>query len=69
LLAAEQAGRGWAKDEAAALYGEALGLVPEHDVERRRVIARKRGLASAALAHVEDVRLQSRRPDPERGDV
>jgi len=69
LLAAEQAGRGWAKDEAAALYGEALGLVPEHDVERRRVIARKRGLASAALAHVEDVRLQSRRPDPERSDV
>jgi class 3 adenylate cyclase len=56
LIAAEQAGRGWAKDEAAAYYGEALSLVPENDVERRRAIARKQGLALAALAHVQDMR-------------
>jgi predicted ATPase len=56
LIAAEQAGRGWAKDEAAAFYGEALALVPEDDVERRRAIARKQGLALAALVHVRDMR-------------
>ncbi|MEP6976853.1 MAG: AAA family ATPase [Thermoleophilia bacterium] len=53
LLAADQAGRGWAKDEAAALYGEALALVPEDDVERRRGIARKQALALVALSHVQ----------------
>jgi len=56
LLAAEQAGRGWAKDESAALYGEALALVPEGEVERRRGIARKQALALAALVHVRDMR-------------
>ncbi|MDX6513753.1 MAG: hypothetical protein QOE36_3257, partial [Gaiellaceae bacterium] len=45
-----------------------LGLVPEHDTEHRRAIARKQGLAAAALAHVGDVRL-ARRPDREPSDV
>ena len=49
LLAAEQAGRGWAKDEAAALYGEALELC--EDPELRREIVRKQALALAALQH------------------
>jgi hypothetical protein len=60
LLAAEQAGRGWAKDEAAALYGEALELVGD-DPERRRVIVRKQALALAALQHAAQMRHQSRR--------
>jgi class 3 adenylate cyclase len=53
LLAAEQAGRGWAKDEAATLYGEALELCD--DPERRRAIHRKQALALVAYQHVVDV--------------
>jgi predicted ATPase len=56
LIAADQAGRGWAKDEAAELYGEALRLIPETDTERRRDIARRRTMAVVALTHVRDVR-------------
>jgi class 3 adenylate cyclase len=54
LRAADQAGRGWAKDEAARLYGEALELLADDDAERRRDIRRKRALALAASAHYED---------------
>jgi class 3 adenylate cyclase len=53
VIAGDQAGRGWAKDEAAKLYGEALELLPE-DGERRREISLKRALALVASAHVED---------------
>jgi len=56
LLAADQAGRGWAKDEAALLYRQALRLVPESDVERRREISRKLGIAMQATFHLADVR-------------
>jgi class 3 adenylate cyclase len=56
LRAAELAERGWAKDHAAFLYREALALVPEEDVERRRVIRRRLGLASAASLHAPEVR-------------
>ena len=66
LLAAEQAGRGWAKDEAAALYGEALELIPSSDEVRRREISRKRALSLAAFQHVQDARYFARRPEPER---
>ena len=54
VIAGDQAGRGWAKDEAAKLYGEALELLPEDDAERRREISRKRAMALVASAHVED---------------
>jgi class 3 adenylate cyclase len=54
LQAADEAGRGWAKDEAAKLYGEALELISEDDADRRRDISRKRALALAASAHLED---------------
>ncbi len=64
LRAADQAGRGWAKDEAAALYGEALELIPAEDA-RRRDISRKRALSLAAFQHVEDARYFARRPEPE----
>lgn len=50
LLAAEQAGRGWAKDEAAALYGEALELCDDPD--QRRELLHKQALALAAHQHV-----------------
>jgi predicted ATPase len=69
LLAAEKAGRGWAKDEAAALYGEALELVPEGD-DRRREIGRKRALALQALVHVLDMqRTRRASPDAESSEV
>jgi class 3 adenylate cyclase len=54
VVAGDQAGRGWAKDEAARLYGEALELLPEDDADRRREISRKRALALVASQHVED---------------
>jgi class 3 adenylate cyclase len=65
LMAAEQAGRGWAKDEAARLYGEALDLIPDEQTDRRREISRKRAMALAALQHVEDARRIARRLEPE----
>jgi class 3 adenylate cyclase len=53
LLAADQAARGWAKDEAATLYGEALELCA--DPSRRREVLGKQALAWAAHQHVRDV--------------
>ena len=66
LMAAEQAGRGWAKDEAARLYGEAFELIPEEQTDRRREISRKRAMALAALAHVEDARHMTQQREPHR---
>jgi class 3 adenylate cyclase len=66
ILAADQAGRGWAKDEAARLYGEAVELCAAP--ERRREIVRKQALALAALQHIPDVR-QSRRVQAPVADV
>lgn len=53
LLAADQAGRGWAKAEAAQLYGQALETCA--DPRRRREIARKQVLALAAAQHIRDM--------------
>jgi predicted ATPase len=54
LTAAEQAGRGWAKDHAVSLYKQALELVPESHPELRRDILRKQAVAVQALWHVPD---------------
>jgi class 3 adenylate cyclase len=54
LVAADQAGRGWAKKHAVELYNEALALVPEGDAEKRREINRLRAIAATALYHVPD---------------
>jgi class 3 adenylate cyclase len=62
LTAAEQAGRGWAKDHAVALYREALALVPEADGERRMEIVRKQAVAVATLYHVPDAQKLARQP-------
>jgi len=61
LLAADQAARGWAKDEAATLYGDALELCPDPD--RRREIVRKQALAWAAYQHLRDVIRTESRPE------
>ncbi len=52
LLAADQAGRGWAQDEAAELYGRAFALVPETEPKLRREVGHKRAMALTALQHV-----------------
>src|SRR5207342_1831774 len=51
VSAAEQAGRGWAKEHALALYGQALELVPEDDAARRRRIQLRQAVLSQALYH------------------
>jgi len=58
--AGADAERGWAKEHAAALYREALALVPESDAERRHQITRRLALAKAASIHVLDARLLGR---------
>jgi class 3 adenylate cyclase len=64
LAAAEQAGRGWAKERAIELYQEAFGLVTEEDEDLRREILRRQAVAMAALWHVPDAkRLRSRTGD------
>ncbi len=54
LTAAEQAGRGWAKEHALALYAQALELVPEDDKERRRQIRLRQAVMAQALFHIPD---------------
>ncbi len=54
VAAAEQAGRGWAKEEAVRLYDDALALVPEDDRERRRELARRKAVALQAAWHLRD---------------
>jgi class 3 adenylate cyclase len=70
VIAAEQAGRGWAKDEAVAFYRRAIALVPEDDVERRRDLSRRLAVALQTAYHVTDAELLGRRqqaqvPDPQ----
>jgi class 3 adenylate cyclase len=68
LLAAEQAGRSWAKEEALALYKQAFDLVPEEDRDRRREIALLQAVAEMAAFHVPDARVLARRSEAERAD-
>jgi predicted ATPase len=60
LAAGEQAERGWAKEQAVALYREALELVEDGDDLRRREIRRKLAVARQAHFHVLDARLLGR---------
>ena len=55
LAAADQAGRGWAKGHAVALYRAALDLIPADDEERRRDVRRRLAVAVQARFHVGDV--------------
>jgi class 3 adenylate cyclase len=60
VAAAENAEHGWAKERAAALYREALQLVPEAERDRRRQLTRSIALAETATYHVADARLLGR---------
>jgi class 3 adenylate cyclase/tetratricopeptide (TPR) repeat protein len=61
VRAAEQAGRGWAKQHAVELYKEALDLIPEESA-RHAEIRRQFAIAYQASWHVQDVRGQRRSP-------
>jgi len=63
LRAGEQCGRGWAKRQAAVLFGEALRCLVEDDVRRRDVLQRQ-AVAAAAAVHVPDVRRLNSEPAP-----
>ena len=51
-LAAEHAAKGWAKNEAVALFGQALKLVPDDQPELRRAIAIRRAETQVELGDV-----------------
>jgi predicted ATPase len=53
VAAAEDAGRGWAKERAVALYREALELIPDGDA-RRRGVQLKLAVALQARYHLPD---------------
>jgi len=52
LVAADQAGRGWAKEHAVALYRAALGLIPAG--ERQAEVKRQLAVALMAVYHLDD---------------
>jgi class 3 adenylate cyclase len=54
LAAADQAGRGWAKEHAVALYREALGLTSGDDEASVRDLRRRLAVALQTLYHVPD---------------
>jgi class 3 adenylate cyclase len=51
VAAADQAGRGWAKEHALTLYTQALELLPDDD-ERRRSIRLRQVVTAQAFAHL-----------------
>jgi class 3 adenylate cyclase len=58
--AADQAGRGWAKEHALALYAQALELMPENDARRRSVRLRQ---VVTAQAYQHMIQHDVRRPE------
>jgi class 3 adenylate cyclase len=64
--AADQAGRGWAKERAVVLYRDALELVGAEDETTRRDLRRRLALAEVGAYHIADARLlrQAQREEP-----
>jgi class 3 adenylate cyclase len=54
IAAGDQAGRGWAKEHAVALYRAALELIPPDEEERQREVRRRLAVALQALYHLVD---------------
>jgi len=54
IAAADQAGRGWAKQHAFDLYRQAVELVPAENEELRRELQRRQAVALQAYFHLED---------------
>jgi class 3 adenylate cyclase len=55
VAAGDQASRGWAKDQAALYYQQALAGIPEHDLELRREIAKRYAVAAQASLHLPEM--------------
>ena len=66
VAAADQAGRGWAKEHSAALYREALALVSDGDESRRKDLTRRLAIAEVGVWHTTDARLlqQAKQEEP-----
>ena len=55
VAAGDQANRGWAKDEAAGLYLQALAVIPEEERELRREVTKRQVIASQAKYHMREM--------------
>ena len=69
VVAGDQAGRGWAKEEAVGFYQQALDLIGDGDPELRRKVTKRQAVAVRMVAHVLDADLlgrESRRLAEER---
>ena len=62
VVAGDQAGRGWAKGEAAGFYADALELLPDGDSPDRRDITRRRAIALTAVYHAAEPSLVRGKP-------
>ena len=56
VKAGDQANRGWAKDQAAEYYAQALEVIPEDALDLRRETAKRYALAAQAWIHVPEMR-------------
>jgi predicted ATPase len=61
VVAGDQAGRGWAKEEAVGLYQQALDLIGDKDPELRRQVTKRQAVAAVAVVHISDADLMGRR--------
>jgi predicted ATPase len=61
VIAGDQAGRGWAREQAAALYQEAITLLPEDQSAQRRELVQRRAVALASVFHANELRRGVRR--------
>jgi class 3 adenylate cyclase len=61
VIAGDQAGRGWARHEAAEFYHQALALLPEDQTAERREIVQRRAVALASVFHATELRQGVRR--------
>jgi class 3 adenylate cyclase len=61
VIAGDQAGRGWARHEAAEFYHQALALLPEEQTAERREIVQRRAVALASVFHATELRQGVRR--------
>ena len=52
LIAAEEASRALAEEQAVGLYNQALELIPEEDTDRRREVNLKRAVSYARYGHM-----------------
>ena len=66
-MAAEQASRGWAKEEAVSLFRQALALVRQEDRDRRRKLRVKLAVAEQMLYHLPDAERLARGHQTEPG--